>query len=100
MALTTLATVALGLSAATAAAQTLDARKTRKETNRRLAQQTLEAKEAAKVETTQEDTGAEIVLGSADADERKRRKTTATASDASTGSTPFGGLSASSKVGL
>lgn len=99
MALGTLAAIALGLGTATQAVGVLDARKARKKTAARLAQQTLEAKEAAKLKTTTDDTGAEVVLGTDDAETRKRKKATGT----TTGNTALpvtGGLTAAAKVGL
>ena len=98
MALTTLAAIALGISAASGVATAVDARKNRKETAARLAQQKVEAREAAKLDAAREDTGAEVVLGSASEEDRRRKAADAPA--ARTATRPVGGLSASDRLGL
>lgn len=101
MALGTLAAVALGVSAAAGASQALSARKTRKEQERRLNQQALEAKEAAAVRNVRDSTGADVVLGSdTDTDTingvRKRKRSASRGSVLSTA----GGVSAAGRIGL
>jgi hypothetical protein len=100
MALGTLATIALGVSAASGIANVVDARKARKEQTARLNQQRIEAKEAASRREVQEDTGADILLGTdqgttttGTAQKRRTPKRTSVLGTA-------GGLGTASRIGL
>lgn len=95
-----LTSLVLGLSAAVGVGQAVDARKRAKEQKARLARQETAAREAAKLDTTREDTGADVELGTQDITEgdvvaepvdaqRKRRS-----------GQVLGGVRSSQRVGL
>ena len=99
MALGTLAGIALAVSAASGVAQATTARKSRKDQERRLKEQEERAKAAAALQTTRENTGAEVLVGSEDRDqdvvEGKTRVPRTRKSKLS-----VGGLPTSKRVGL
>lgn len=93
------ASVAAGIGSAAKASS--DARKARKAQAAALAQQKLEAKEAAALSLKREDTGADVIVGT-DNETANVAADTVSAEDKkkSRSATPLGGVKASRTVGL
>lgn len=101
MALGTLTTIALGLTAVAGVASVKESRDARRQTQKNLEQQKLEASEASALQTTRDSTEADILLGS-DASETStnRRKRRAGGTQRSSVLSKAGGLSTAQRVGI
>ncbi|ANS06229.1 hypothetical protein HOR19_gp36 [Phage MedPE-SWcel-C56] len=96
---TIIAAAGLAASAGSAVSARKTAKKNRQLQENQLAQQKLEAKEAAALESKREDTGAKILIGT-DETSSDITSTNSTATVKRKTGSPLGGLGAASRVGL